>query len=327
MPLSNERRRIEELSLIDDFMFTEASVDKDTAQILLRLIIKRATGLSVGKLVIESQKTINGVDTDRHGIRLDVTVGEIEMEGGRTVQLFDIEPNNIESDDLPRRSRYYEALTDVKVLETGTAYDKIPDLWMIWILPYDPFEMDHMIYSVRNRVEEFPKIDYNDGVRKLFLYTGGTNGGTEALKNLLAYIQNSIAENVVDEELKELHSNVERLKGKKEIGVKYMHVQEMMDRRVKAEVDKVLKETLDKAVKEKLDEAVKDAVDKTVVDVTQKVTKDVTQKVTIEVTENTEQRMAKLIDILIKENRIEDLKRMTADKDYRKKLLADFGLS
>lgn len=301
--MSNERRRIEELSLIDDFMFTEASVDKDTAQILLRLIIKRATGLSVGKLVIESQKTINGMDTDRHGIRLDVAVGEIETEGGRTVQLFDIEPNNIESEELPRRSRYYEALTDVKVLESGNAYDKIPDLWMIWILPYDPFNMNHMIYSVKNRVEEFPEIDYNDGVRKLFLYTGGTNGGTEALKNLLAYMQNSIVENAVDEELKELHSNVERLKGKKEIGVKYMHVQEMMERRVKAEVDK----------------AVKEALDKTVVDVT--------QRVTSEVTENTEQRMVKLTDILIRENRIEDLKRMIADKDYRKKLLADFGLS
>ena len=320
--MSNERRRIEELSLIDDFMFTEASVDKETAQILLRLIIKRATGLSVGKIVIESQKTINGVDTDRHGIRLDVTVGEMETEGGRTVQLFDIEPNNIESEDLPRRSRYYEALTDVKVLESGTDYDKIPDLWMIWILPYDPFQKNYMIYSVKNRVEEFPEINYNDGVRKLFLYTGGTKGGTKALRNLLAYIQNSIVENAVDEELKELHSNVKRLKGKKEIGVKYMHVQEMMDRRVKAEV----KAEVDRIIKETLDRAVKAELDKTVADVTQKVTKDVTQRVTIEVTENIEQRMAKLTDILISENRIEDLKRTTADKEYRKKLLADFGL-
>ena len=30
--MSNTRRRIEELSLIDDFMFTEASVDQKTAQ-------------------------------------------------------------------------------------------------------------------------------------------------------------------------------------------------------------------------------------------------------------------------------------------------------
>lgn len=38
---------------------------------------------------------------------------------------------------------------------------------------YDPFGKDYMLYSVKNVVEEHPEIDYNDGVRKLFLYTGG----------------------------------------------------------------------------------------------------------------------------------------------------------
>lgn len=189
--MSNERKRIEELSLIDDFMFTEAAVDPEASQLLMGIIIKRATGLKVGQLKIENQKTVNGVDTDRHGIRLDVSVEEIEAEDGKIIQLFDIEPNNIQDVDLPKRSRYYQALTDVKVLESGVDYDQIPDLWMIWILPYDPFGMDYMMYSVKNRVEEFPEIEYNDGVRKLFLYTGGMKGGTKSLKDLLVYIQNS----------------------------------------------------------------------------------------------------------------------------------------
>ncbi|MBO5070383.1 MAG: hypothetical protein J6C37_08480 [Roseburia sp.] len=289
--MSNTRRRIEELSLIDDFMFTEASVDQKTAQILVGMIITRATGLKVGKLVIEAQKTVNGVDTDCHGVRLDVAVHEVETEEGKTVQLFDIEPNNIQTDNLPKRSRYYQALTDVKVLESGIDYDKIPNLWMIWILPYDPFEKDYMMYSVKNRVEEFPEIEYNDGVRKLFLYTGGTKGGTESLRDLLVYIQNSKAENAVDEELKELHSNVERLKSKKEIGVKYMRMQDVIEYKIKT------------------------AVEANTIEVTQKVT------------ENVEQQMAELAKILVNANRMEDLQRMADDKDYRKKLLAEFDMA
>ncbi len=195
------RRSITELNLIEDFLFTEGSNDKETAELLMRLIIERATNLKVGRLVIEPQKTINGVDTNCHGIRMDVSVHEVTEEDGQTIQLFDVEPNNIKKVHLPKRSRFYQALADVKLLETGTDYDKLPDMWTIWILPYDPFGLNYMLYSVKNRVEESDKIEYNDGVRKLFLYTKGEKGGTKALHDLLAYLQNSREENAVDEEL------------------------------------------------------------------------------------------------------------------------------
>ena len=74
-------------------------------------------------------------------------------------------------------------------------YDKLPDMWTIWILSYDPFGLDYRVYTVKNVVEESPKIEYNDGVKKLFLYTGGQMGGTKALQDLLAYIQSSTTAN------------------------------------------------------------------------------------------------------------------------------------
>ena len=57
--------------------------------------------------------------------------------------------------------------------------------FILQFLPYDPFGKDCMLYSVKNVVEDHPEIEYNDGIRKLFLYTGGKKGGTKALKNLL----------------------------------------------------------------------------------------------------------------------------------------------
>ena len=44
--------------------------------------------------------------------------------------------------------------------------------------------MDNMIYFVKNTVEGFPEIEYNDGVKKVFFYTGGKCGGNENLKSL-----------------------------------------------------------------------------------------------------------------------------------------------
>ena len=40
------------------------------------------------------------------------------------------------------------------MLEAGVDYDKLPDMWTIWILPYDPFGLNYRVYSVKNVVEE-----------------------------------------------------------------------------------------------------------------------------------------------------------------------------
>ncbi len=308
--MSKKRKSIKELNLIEDFLFTEASIDAEAGEILMRLIIERATLLKVGKLVIEPQKIINGLDTNCHGIRLDVSVREV-TEMGNTIQLFDVEPNNIKKVHLPKRSRFYQALTDVKLLETGVDYDKLPDMWTIWILPYDPFGLDLMIYSVKNMVEENTEIEYNDGMKKIFLYTKGKNGGSQALHNLLTYIQNSKMENAVDEELKMLHLNVERLKFNTEIGAKYMNMQEVIKYQVEEEVEEIVAEMKGQLTKEVTEQ------------VTQQVTEQVTQQVTEQVTQDVEQRMIKLTKMLLDADRYEDLKRLTEDDDYRKSLLKE----
>ena len=315
-----------DLNLIEDFLFTEASVDEKTSNLLMRLIIERAVQVKVGKLIIEPQKIINGVDTDCHGIRLDVSVREVTDEDGKTIQLFDIEPNNVPKVHLPKRSRFYQALTDVKLLETGVDYDKLPDMWTIWILPYDPFGLDYMLYSVKNVLEEFPKIEYNDGVRKLFLYTGGTKGGTDALKNLLNYIQSSIEENAVDDDLKRLHSNVERLRSSKEIGVKYMQMQEVIKYKVEEELEEAVKEAIEELREAVVKETIEEIREEVTLQVTNEVTQKVTNEVTNKVTEEVEAKMAQLTSILLKEKKYDILLHATENKEYRKQLMDEYKI-
>ena len=326
--MSNVKKRIEELDLMDDFLFTEATIDPETGQLLLKMIIERAVGLKVENLIIEPQKTINGVDTDSHGIRMDVTAREVTDVDGKTLRLFDVEPNNIKTEHLPRRSRYYQALTDVKLLEAGVDYDKLPDMWTIWILPYDPFGLDYRVYTVKNIVEESPEIEYNDGIRKLFLYTGGTKGGTEALKDMLAYIQNTTEENAVDADLKKLHVNVKRLKNNKQIGVKYMQMREWMWLKVKEEVEEKVEEAkleLEKAAKKKMEE-VEQKVDAAKQEADAAKQEADAAKQEVDAAKQEADKMKKLTQVLLDAGRFDDLRRITTDEAYFKKIQKEFSI-
>lgn len=162
---------------------------------------------------------------------MDVSITEKagEKEASEIIRVYDIEPNTRKSFYLPKRSRYYQAVTDIKLLGSGIDYDKLPELITIWILPFDPFGGNRMIYHVKNIVEEIPEIDYNDGIRKIFLYTDGEAGGSDELKRLLLYIKQSSYENVTDSRLERLHHGVEEIKNNSAIGVKYMRMWEVME--------------------------------------------------------------------------------------------------
>lgn len=100
---------------------------------------------------------------------------------------------------------------------------------MIWILPYDPFGENRMLYTVKNMVVENNELIYNDGVIKFFLYTKGKIGGSEQLKSLLTYFEETTQENAVDAELEEIQRIVGNIKHSHETEDHYMTLQEIID--------------------------------------------------------------------------------------------------
>ena len=208
------------LNLINSFLFGASTEKPENAEFIAKLIIERATGKKVGKISVVPEKSLLGIHMGEHGIRMDLYIEEYENE--QMARVYDIEPNRYKTSELPMRSRYSQALTDVKLLGAGEEYRKLPEYMSIWILPYDPFGENRMIYTVKNCVVENTHIVYNDGVTKLFLYVGGEFGGNEDLKNLLHYFSSSDEANVVDSELSQLHDIVETIRGNQEMGEQYM---------------------------------------------------------------------------------------------------------
>ena len=218
---------LQELNLIDSFLFGASTEKIQDAEFIAKLIIERATNQKVDKISVVSEKELTGIDVHHHGIRMDLYVEAYENQ--RRAKVYDIEPNKYNPAELPMRSRYSQSLTDVKLLNSGEAYETLPEYISIWILPYDPFGQNQMLYTVKNYIEEFPELVYNDGVKQLFLYVGGELGGTEKLKSLLQYFSKSDTSNVTDADLEHLHSIVENAKHKQEVGKRYMTLQDMID--------------------------------------------------------------------------------------------------
>ena len=191
-------RPLESLNVIDSFLFQEITEDEENAKFIAKLIIKRVTGVELTDITVEVEKSLHGIVTDKKY-------------------------------NLPYRSRYYQSLTDAKYLGNSKKYIDLPEVITIWILEHDPFGGERIIYKVKNFIEEMPEMLYNDGVKRIFLYTKGKIGGTRELKNLLKYISESNPNNVVDTELEALHGLVDDIKHREGIGERYMTLGEMIE--------------------------------------------------------------------------------------------------
>lgn len=89
---------------------------------------------------------------------------------------------------------------------------KMPNLYIIMILNFDLFGKDYMMYTFHNTCEEVPEICYEDGLKFIYFYTGGSKGGNSQIRNLLRYLEHSTEDNVADDTTKKMHQYVERIK-------------------------------------------------------------------------------------------------------------------
>ena len=228
---TRQPKPLEELNVIDDFLFNEIMADEEKGEEVCRMIIGTVLDREVKRITFTPQRTIPGISERKHGIRLDAFIKEFHDENGKDgtdISVYDVEPDNTgeEKDSLPKRSRYYGDLIDVKLLDTGMDYDELPELVTIFILSYDPFGAGSMYYEAGTVIKTHPEIPYNDGVRRIYLYTKGkvsenAGAGEKRLKNLLMYINNSTDSNVTDEITRRLDQIVKITKEKKDFGVRY----------------------------------------------------------------------------------------------------------
>lgn len=217
------RKTLEEMDLLDDFLFGTVLSYPEVGERFVRILLKTIFGREFKHLSVTTQKVLYGTDTDLHGARLDVYIEpEIEDSEGRAA-VYDIEPDLKDSladkRALPRRVRFYHGKIAAKSLNSGADYDTLKNVIVIMITPFDPFGQNRMVYTIKNKCVELPEMEYEDGASTLFLYTKGTEGiPSITLQQLLHYMEDTTDENAVNEELRELHRMIETVKNDSEVG-------------------------------------------------------------------------------------------------------------
>ncbi len=201
----------EDLSISNDFLFGKVMQDAELCKELLQRILPE---LDIDHVEYpELQKTIKE-DFEAKGVRLDAYVND----GKGTV--YDIEMQAVTSKYLPRRTRYYQSMIDLQLVEKGQDYDTLNDSYIIFICLSDLFGKGRYRYSFENICKEDMEVMLNDGAKKIFLNADGKKGDIiEELKAFLDYVAGRPSE---DAFVKKLESAVEKAKKNRKWRREYM---------------------------------------------------------------------------------------------------------
>lgn len=222
------KKSLQELDLIDNFLSNAIASNEEIREPFYRLLLSVLLGKELKEIRVLSQQMIPAAAPEQRGIRLDVEI--TEYEEGNVTNVYDLEPHLKDALHLPRHNRYYQAKIDGRYVKRGLKdFSKIPNLYIITITNYDLFGKDYMMYTVRNQCAEVPDLEYNDGLQFIYFYTKGQKGGSQAIKNMLTYLQNSDSKNAVDDATRIIDSYVKTVKKLPEVEAGYMTLGDWMD--------------------------------------------------------------------------------------------------
>ena len=175
-------KKYEELDITDPFIFAKVMSEKELCKPLLENILN----IKIRDIVyVDYEETIQ-MTAKSKGIRLDIYVEDDDNT------VFNLEMQTTTYKELPKRSRYYQGIIDLNMIEKGESYDILKESYVIFICTFDFFEKGRSVYEFENVCLEDSEIKLNDGTHKIFLNTKGDKSDiNKELKSLLEYFDGS----------------------------------------------------------------------------------------------------------------------------------------
>ena len=210
----------EELTIQDNFIFQKVMRNKR----ICKQTIERLLDIDIKDISYPEEEKSIDVRLDSKSIRLDVyvnddkgTVFNIEMQTSKDME------------ELVKRTRYYQAMIDIDLIEKGQKYGILNDTYIIFICTFGVFTGNRHKYSFKNLCIEEQGLSLDDGTTKLFLSTKGTADDiSKPLKYFLDYID---GKEPADELMQEIDNEVDTIKRCDEWRRDYMTLAFEMDRK------------------------------------------------------------------------------------------------
>ena len=205
-----DRKTLDELTLMDDYMFAQVMRDTRHLKPLLEYILQ----INIKEIeLIELQKT-KKEGYDSKGVRLDLYVTD------DTGAVYNVEVQTSNKRNLPKRMRYYQSIIDISILTPGMEYGSLKKSFLIFICNYDEYGRGRYLYTFENTCREEPGLKFGDESYKVVVNTKGKKGGINAhLKEVLEYLENG---SVTGDYSRELDEAVKAVKSSEERRLEYM---------------------------------------------------------------------------------------------------------
>ena len=213
--MSKNKKSLQDLTLLDRFLFAEVMEDPKTFENILSIILGEDISIK-GRPQSEHE---NRTSPLKRQVRLDVWAED------ETDVVYNVEAQKENTKNLPHRSRFYQALIDSKLLDPGEVdFSNMKDCYSIIFAPFDLFGRGLYQYTFQMTCAETGQ-PLEDGATRIFLNTHGKNSEdiSPELKELLYYMEHTTEEiSCSTSRLQEIKNHVNIVKSSEEIGVKYM---------------------------------------------------------------------------------------------------------
>jgi len=176
-------KHYDELTFTDDFLFCKILSNNLS---LCAGIIELILGIRVRKLVLaEKQKQIE-ITSDGRGIRLDVYVEDDHDT------VFDLEMQTVTKPNIPKRSRYYQGMIDLNLIERGADFSELRKSYVVFICLDDAsFGKGLSVYTFENRCRECPELVFGDDSVKVVVNASSEDPRmTDGMRDFLGFLLN-----------------------------------------------------------------------------------------------------------------------------------------
>lgn len=271
-------KRYDQLEITDSFMFAKVMSDKEICKATLEQILN----IKIRDIkYLDYEETIQ-VAPGAKGVRLDIYVEDDKNT------VFNLEMQTTSYAELPKRSRYYQDVIDLNIIEKGDTYDILGVSYVIFICTFDFFKKNRSVYEFENICVDDANIRLNDETHKIFLNTKGDRDGIgRELQLLLDYFDGREPESKL---ARDMQKKVFEARGNDQWRREYMSYQMELNQQYK------------NGRAEGIEQGMKQGV--------QQATEDIN----------------KLNNILIAAKKYEELEKSTKDSEYQKELMRKYNI-
>ena len=288
-----KKKIIASLTLMDDlFMQVVLEEQACTEYILQTILDKSSLKLKEQRL----QKRLSNL----HGRALVLDCLCTDEKG----LLYNIEVQNSSAGAIPKRARYHAALMDTHTLKKGEKFSKLPESYVIFITDKDVLGEGEQLYQIERVIKKSGTL-FKDGSHILYFNTARQDDN--AIGKLAKDFKEANPKEIKSKVLSHRVASLKEGKLDKE-GEKKMNVllEKYRKKAVEEGIEKGLAQGMQQGLEKGLEQGLQQGLEKGL--------------------EKGQNRLALLVGHLLNAGRMDDLKRVSYDEDYREKLLKEFGL-